>query len=206
LKREAALTFGRATRVLRASLCGVALLCFAVSGAVKARVTDVSGQTYNVASMRLAKGSKLTVDCGGVKMTLPLNVVKSIKINPKQISSIEGRLNFGIELLLRDSTAIGDGRVRCHVSADNGIAGKSSKGKISLPFEKLGYIYILGKEDVEKKQPKKKGGAAEQPTGKDSPMEQPETENGASEQAKEGSNETEQPEKEDDEESTREQK
>jgi hypothetical protein len=199
------LTFGRATRILRASLCGVALLCFAASGAVKAKITDVSGQTYNVVSMSLAKGSKLTVDCGGAKMELPLNVIKTITINPKQISSIDGRLHFGIELLLRDSTAIGGG-FRCHVSADNGVAGKISKGKFSLPFEKLGYIYILGKEDVEKKQPAKKGGAAEQPKGEDSPTEQSEIKDGAAEQAQEGSNETEQPEKEDDGESTREQK
>ena len=205
MKRKAALTSGSITRVLRASLCGVALLCFAASGAVKARVTDVSGQTYNVVSMRLAKSSKLAVDCGGARMELPLNAIKTIKINPKQISSIDGRLHFGIELLLRDSTAIG-GKVRCHVSADNGIAGKSSKGKITLPFEKLGYVYILGKEDVEKKQPQKKGDAAEQPKGEDNPVEQSEIKDGAAEQPQEESNETEKPEKEDDGKSTNEQK
>ena len=197
MRLKAALMAGAAARVLRASLCGVAALFFAASGAVKATVTDVSGQTYNVVSMRFAKGSKLTVDCEGAKMVLPLKVVKTIKINPKQISSVEGRLHFGVELLLRDSTAIGGG-VHCHTSADNGIVGKSSRGKFTLPFEKLRYVYILGKEDVEKKQPE---GAAEQPKGEDTPPEQPETENGEAEQAQEGGA-AEQPEKEDDGEST----
>ena len=205
MKRKAALASGAAARVLRASLCAAALSCFAASGAVKAKVTDISGQTYDVASMRLAKGSKLTVDCGGARMELPLNVVKTIKINPKHISSIDGRLHLGIEVLLRDSTAIGGG-VRCRVSADNGIAGKISKGKFTLPFEKLGYIYILGKEDAEKKQPPAKGGAAEQPQGEGSPAEQPKEESGAAEQAGGENNGTEQPEKEDDGEGTREQK
>jgi len=134
--------------------------------------------------MRLAKGSKLTVDCGGARMVLPLKNVKSMKINPKRISSIGGRLHFGVELLLRDSTTIGggEGGGRCYTPADNGIAAKTSKGKFSLPFEKLRYVYILGKEDAEEKQPPNKDGAAEKtpevtepPNGEANETEQSET-------------------------------
>jgi len=132
-------------------------------------------------------------------MELPLKVVKSIKINPKQISSIEGRLHFGIELLLLDSTVIGGGGGRCYISADNGVAGKSSKGKFSLPFEKLSYVYVLGKEDIENKQPTEKDGAAGSPQGDDNGTEQPAEEIGVGEEG----NGTEQPEKEDDGENTR---
>jgi len=147
---------------LRAALCFAAVFCFAARGAPKATVADVSGQSYSVESMRLAKGSKLTVYCGGAKIELPIKVVRNIKIHPKRITSISGKLHFGVELLLRDSTVIGGGGGQCYTPADNGIAGKSSKGKFSIAFEKLGNVYIFGKEDVEKKPPKVKGGEAGQ--------------------------------------------
>jgi len=208
LRREPAFTAvcglswvsGAVKRISRAALCGVAALSFAAFGAVKAAVTDVSGQVYNVTSMRLAKGSTLfslvtgqtlTVYCGGARMELPLKNVRSMKINPKRISPIEGRLHFGVELLLRDSTVVGGGGL-CYIPADNGISGKSLKGKISLPFEKLRYVYILGKEDAEKNQPPKEGGAAENAEEK--------TDSSTVE-----ANETEQPVKEDDGESASEQ-
>jgi hypothetical protein len=51
--------------------------------------------------------------------------------------------------LLKDSTAIGNINERggCFIAADNGFWGKSSKGRITLPFDRIGTVYFLGKED-----------------------------------------------------------
>jgi hypothetical protein len=127
--------------------------------AANAKVTDVSGQTYQVKSLRLAKGftlpfikeAKIDIYCDGVRITHKLKSVKSLKINPAKIASIDGKLHFGVEILLKDSTALGNINERggCYIAADNGFMGKSSKGKFSVPFDRIGTVYFLGKEDTD---------------------------------------------------------
>jgi hypothetical protein len=114
----------------------------------KAKVTDIKGHTYDVASLRLLKGSKLNVVCGGTRMAVPFRSVVSMKIDPAQIAPVDGRPHFGVEIHVRDGSVIGDigERGRCLVCADNGLRGKRAKAAYSAPFSSLSSIEILGKD------------------------------------------------------------
>jgi len=129
-----------------------ALLC-PPAFAVDAVVTDLSGQEYNVKSIKLTKGSKLKVVCGGARMEVPFKTVSAMRIAQGLISSVDGNLYFAVEISARDGSVIGDfeGDKRCYVLADNGVAGKTaSKAKFSSPLSNIGAVTILGKKDEKK--------------------------------------------------------
>jgi hypothetical protein len=145
------------SRYLRAAFfCAVWGLA-AAAVAANAAVTDVSGRTYNVASARLLKGGlpligggRMQVVCGETRMSVPFGKVRNIKIDPAQISPVDGRPYFGVEIQMRDGTVIGDiqERGRCLIYSDNGLRGKSAKAaSFSAPFSSLSNIQILGKGD-----------------------------------------------------------
>lgn len=122
--------------------------CYAAKGAV----TDVSGKAYDVASLRLAKGlpwiGSLKVVCGDARMSVPFRRVKSMKIDPARITSVDGQPYYGVEITLRGGAVIGGfggGGALCSVCADNGIKGKVSKSGYSAPFSSLSGVDIYGK-------------------------------------------------------------
>jgi len=130
-----------------------ALMCAAPAFAVNAVITDVKGQDYNVRSVKLVKGSKLKVVCGGARMEVPFKSVSSMKIVPGIISSVDKRLYFAVEIRTSDGTVIGgfDGDKRCSVYADNGFTGKTaSKAKFSSPFGNVISVSVAGKGDEKK--------------------------------------------------------
>jgi len=119
--------------------------------AVTAKITDVSGRTYDITSVKLTKGSKFKVVCGGVRMEVPLKSVSEIRINGARISSVGGRPHYGVEIKMSDGTVVGggDGGVEsCLLCADNGFRGKVSKKAVySASFGDISSVEILGKED-----------------------------------------------------------
>jgi hypothetical protein len=130
------------------------LLCASAAFAVNALVTDVEGRDYNVLSVKLAKGSKLKVVCGETRMEVPFKSVKSMKIAPTRISSVDGQLYFGVEIRTGDGAVIGSldgGGGGCAVCAGNGIVGKTaSKSKYSSPLSNVSAVSILGKGEEKK--------------------------------------------------------
>jgi len=130
-----------------------ALLCAVPAFAVNAVVTDVKGQEYNVKSIKLAKGSKLKVVCGGARMEVPFKSVSVMKIVPGIISSVDKQLYFAVEIHTGDGTVIGgfDGDKRCSVYSDNGFVGKTaSKSKFSSPLGNVISVSVAGKGDEKK--------------------------------------------------------
>ena len=130
-----------------------AALLFLVDGyAANAVVTDLSGHSYEVASVRLRTGSKLKVVCGESRMDVPFKSVSSMKIDPARISSVDGRPHYGVEIRLSGGAVLGapleDGG-NCVVCADNGIKGKSSKVPYNAPFRNLSGVRVLGKGENE---------------------------------------------------------
>jgi hypothetical protein len=129
-----------------------ALLCPRVF-AVNAVVTDVSGQNYNVLSIKLAKGSNLNVVCGETRMDVPFKSVSVMKIAPDRISSIDRQLYFAVEIRTGDGAVIGglDGGGRCSVHAGNSLVGKlASKAKFSSPLGNVSAVSVVGKGDEKK--------------------------------------------------------
>jgi hypothetical protein len=134
----------------------IALLCMAALFAVpalaaNAAVTDVKGQTYNISSIKLARGSSLKVVCGDTRLNVPFKSVVSMKVAPAQITSVDGKLYFGVEIKTRDGAAIGSlgGANRCSVSAESGFVGKTaSKSKVgySSPLSNIASVEMLGKD------------------------------------------------------------
>jgi hypothetical protein len=134
-----------------ALLCTAALFAAPALAATNATVTDVKGQAYNVSSIKLAKGSKLKVVCGETRLEVPFKSVVSMKVAPAQITSVDGKLYFGVEIKTRDGAAIGSlgGANRCSVSAESGFKGKTaSKSKVgySSPLSNVASLEILGKD------------------------------------------------------------
>jgi hypothetical protein len=135
-------------------LIQVAFFCVTVlflsSGhAGRAVVTDVSGQTYEIRSLRLTTGSKLAVVCGGTRLNVPFKTITAMKIDPSQITSVDGRMHYGVEIEMRDGTVIGNilETTRCTVGADNGLRGRNAKARFSTPFNKVSGFQVLGKGD-----------------------------------------------------------
>jgi len=129
-----------------------ALLCAPVF-AVNAVVTDVSGQEYNVLSIKLTKGSKLKVVCGGARMEVPFKSVSAMRIAQGLITSVDKQLYFAVEIRTSDGAVVGsfDGDKRCYVYADNGFTGKtSSKSKFNSPFSNVSAVAVTGKGEEKK--------------------------------------------------------
>jgi hypothetical protein len=139
--------------MIKPIFCITLLFCASAVFAVNAVVTDMGGQDYNVMSIKLAKGSKLKVACGETRMEVPFKSVKSMKIDRRRISTVDGQLYFGAEIRTGDGAVIGsfDGGGRCAVHAGNGFVGKTaSKSKYSSPFGNVGAVEVLGKGDGKK--------------------------------------------------------
>ena len=133
-----------------AFFCVAAFSVTAAYAAVNGQVADLSGRTVNVASLRLIKGSKIDVVCGGARMQVPFKQVSSMKIDPAQMSSVDGLMHYGVELRLSGGTVIGSivEPGRCAVNADNGLRGKISKAPYSTPFNSVSSVRILGKGET----------------------------------------------------------
>jgi hypothetical protein len=124
-----------------------ALLCTPAL-AINALVTDISGEDYNVLSVKLIKGSTFKVVCGGTKMEVPFKSVSSMRIAQGLISSVDGQLYFAVEIRTSDGAVIGnfEGDKRCYVYADNGFVGKTaSKSKFNSPLSNVSAVSIVGK-------------------------------------------------------------
>jgi hypothetical protein len=126
-------------------------VAFLASGcAVTAKITDVSGRSYDVKSVRLTGGSSLKVVCGGTRIDVPLKAVSNVSINTARIFSIDGRPHYGVEILMGDGSVIGgnvDDGENCVVCADNGFRGKVSKAAYSASLSDVSNVQILGKDD-----------------------------------------------------------
>jgi len=115
----------------------------------RAKITDVSGQSLDLAKVRLIKGKKFSIVCGGTRTVVPFKAVSVMKIDPAQISAVDGRPHFGVEVQLRDGAVIGNitEHGRCLVAADNGFRGKKGKkARYSAPFSNVSKIEMLGQE------------------------------------------------------------
>jgi len=136
-----------------AVFCLVTALLCTPAFAVNAVVTDINGQEYNVQSIKLAKGSKLKVVCGGTRMEVPFKSVSVMRVVPGLINSVDKQLYFGVEIRTSDGTVIGnfEGDSRCFVYADNGFVGKTaSKSKFSSPLSNISVVTVVGKADEKK--------------------------------------------------------
>jgi hypothetical protein len=132
--------------IITALLCPPAL-------AVNAVVTDVTGEDYNVQSIKLSKGSTFKVVCGGTKIEVPFKSVSAMRIAQGLISSVDGQLYFAVEIRTSDGAVIGnfDGDKRCFVYADNSFVGKTaSKSKFNSPLSNVSAVAIVGKGDEKK--------------------------------------------------------
>ncbi|MCL2181911.1 MAG: hypothetical protein FWB85_00365 [Chitinispirillia bacterium] len=123
-------------------------------GGVNARITDISGRSYEVGSVRLT-GDNIRIVCGETRMDVPLKSVSVMRVTPSRIVSVDGRPHYGVEVTLSDSTVIGgavDGGENCVVCSDNGFRGKiSKKTGYNAPFGDIINVEVLVKEKGQKK-------------------------------------------------------
>ncbi|MDR3013143.1 MAG: hypothetical protein LBU70_08030 [Chitinispirillales bacterium] len=134
-----------------AIIAAMLMIPAAAHAANRGRVVDVAGQTHEATSLRLMRGRKLSVVCGDARISVPFRAIRSMKIDPAQISPVDGRPHLGIEIQMQKTgTVIGDilERGRCLVGADNGLRWKvSKKANFSAPFSGLFSVEIIGKKD-----------------------------------------------------------
>ena len=133
-------------------LCGAAAVFISGCAIFKVqvtRVTDISGYTSDVTSVRFTKNQKIKVDCGGALMEFPFGALRSMKIDSQRITSIDGRLYFGAQIELRDGTTFGKSEEKggCYICADNELAGISSKNSYTVSFHKLRSFIVLDKNE-----------------------------------------------------------
>ena len=145
----------KSIRYLRTTVffCLITALLCTPAFAVNAVVTDVTGEDYNVQSIKLSKGSTFKVVCGGTKMEVPFKSVSAMRIAQGLISSVDGKLYFAVEIRTSDGAVIGnfDGDKRCYVYADNGFVGKTaSKSKFNSPLSNVSAVAVTGKGDEKK--------------------------------------------------------
>lgn len=121
--------------------------------AARARVTDATGQTYDVDKVKLFRGKQLQVVCGDTRITVPFKRIRNMTIDPSQITPVDGTIYFGVQILMSDESGstIGDieDRGRCLIYSGNGLRGRVARAAYRIPFSDIRAVEILGKEKEE---------------------------------------------------------